>query len=77
MVSCRTQQIERLLDGVGPKTEELGSTPHIDFAGEMLETGTEAEWQVRTCEELGGDLRALELEIAKQTLGQKTPQRRN
>jgi carboxylate-amine ligase len=71
------EQIERLLDSIGPKAEELGATPHIEFAGEMLETGTEAKWQVRTCEELGGDLRALELEIAKQTLCQKTPQRRS
>ncbi len=28
-------------------------------------------WQVRTCEELGGNLQALELEIAKRTLGQE------
>lgn len=62
------EQLERLLDMVGPKAEELGSTPHIEFAREMLEAGTEAEWQIRTCEELGGDLRALELEIARRTL---------
>ena len=40
-------------------------------AEEMLEEGTEAEWQIRTCEELGGDLGSLELEIAKRTLGKE------
>jgi carboxylate-amine ligase len=64
-------QIERLLDIINPKAEELGSISHIDFAREMLEEGTEAEWQIRTCEELGGDLRALELQIAKRTLKNK------
>jgi gamma-glutamyl:cysteine ligase YbdK (ATP-grasp superfamily) len=63
------KQIERLIDIVSPKAEELGSTSHLDFAREMLEEGTEAEWQIRTCEELGGDLGALEFEIAKRTLG--------
>ena len=62
-------QIERLIDMIGPKAEELGSASHIDFAREMLEEGTEAQWQIRTCEKLGGDLGALELEIAKRTLG--------
>ncbi|MHC4300333.1 MAG: carboxylate-amine ligase [Planctomycetota bacterium] len=65
------EQIERLLDSIGPKAEELGSVSHIDFAREMLRQGTESEWQVRTCESLGGDLRALELEIAKRTLGRE------
>jgi carboxylate-amine ligase len=60
-------QLERLLESISPKAEELGSTSHIDFAKEMLVEGTEAQWQVRTCEKLGGDLRALELEIAKKT----------
>ncbi len=65
------EQIGRLLDSIGPKAEELGSTLHIDFAREMLRQGTEAEWQVKTCEKLGGDLRALELEIAERTLGRE------
>jgi len=62
------EQLERLFDKIGPKAEELGSTAYIAFARQMLEEGNEAEWQIRTCEGLGGDLRALELEIAKQTL---------
>ena len=62
------EQIERLLEMVGPKAKELGSTAHIEFAREMLEAGTEAEWQIRKCQELGGDLRALELEIVRRTL---------
>jgi len=65
------EQLERLLDSISPKAEELGSTSHIDYASVMLEEGNEAEWQIRTCEKLGGDLRALELDIAKQTLGQE------
>lgn len=65
------EQLERLLDSIGPKAEELGSTPYMTFARQMLEEGTEAELQIRTCERLGGDLRALELEIARQTLGRE------
>ena len=65
------EQLERLLDSIGSKAVELGSTAHIDFARKMLEEGTEAEWQIRTCERLGGDLRALEFEIAKQTPGRE------
>jgi carboxylate-amine ligase len=62
------EQLERLLDMIGPKAQELGSTTHIEFAAEMLQTETEAEWQIRTGRELRGDLKALELEIAKRTL---------
>ena len=65
------EQIERLLDLVSPKAKELGSTSHIDFARKMLEEGTEVEWQIRTYEKLGEDLRALELEIVKRTLGRE------
>ena len=65
------EQLERLLEKIGPKAKELGSTSHVEFAGKMLEEGNEAEWQIRTFERLGGDLRALELEIAKQTVGGK------
>ncbi len=63
-----SEQIERLIDIVGPKAEEVGSTSHIEFARQMLEEGAEAQWQIKTCEKLGGDLGALELEIAKRTL---------
>lgn len=68
-VLAMREQLERLLNSIGPKADELGSAAHIDFAREMLEEGPEAEWQIRTCERLGGNLGALELEIAKQTLG--------
>lgn len=63
------EQLGRLFDTIASKAEELGSVRHVEFAREMLDAGTEAELQVSTCERLGGDLRALELEIAKQTLG--------
>lgn len=62
------EQIARLIDMISPTAEQLGSTSHIDFARKMLDEGTEAEWQISMCKALGGDLRALELEIAKQTL---------
>jgi carboxylate-amine ligase len=62
------EQLECLLESISTKAEELGSTLYIDFAKEMLKEGNEAQWQIRTCEKLGGDLRALELEIAKKTL---------
>lgn len=62
------EQIERLIDIISPKAEQLGSISHINFARQMLEEGTEAQWQIRMCKELGGNLRALELEISKQTI---------
>jgi carboxylate-amine ligase len=67
IISMRVQ-LERLLDEIMPKAEELNSAEHLNFAREMLDLGNEAQWQLKTCEELNGDLRELELEIAKQTL---------
>jgi carboxylate-amine ligase len=67
IISMRNQ-IENLLDMIIPKAEELGSSEHLNFAREILILGNEAQWQIKTCENLSGDLRALELEIAKQTL---------
>ena len=61
------EQIGRLLDWVGPKAAELGGADAIAFAHEMLRVGTETQWQVERHEALGGDLRALELEIAQKT----------
>jgi carboxylate-amine ligase len=62
------EQLERLFELIAPKAEELGSDQHLEFAREMLNAGTEAQWQIERCEQLGGDLRALELEIARRTL---------
>jgi carboxylate-amine ligase len=67
IISMRSQ-IERLLDMITPKAEELNSLEHLNFAREMLNLGNEAQWQLKTCESLNGDLTALEFEIAKQTL---------
>ena len=67
VISTR-EQLERLFDMICPKADELGSASHLEYARQMLNTGTEAQWQIETCERLGGDLRALELEIAKKTI---------
>lgn len=66
IISMR-KQLERLLDMIMPKAEELKSLEYLNFAREILDIGNEAEWQIKTYEKLNGDLRALELEIAKQT----------
>ena len=52
---------------------EFEEMDDLDAFYRKLEEGNEAEWQIRTCEKLGGDLRALELEIAKKTLDQEHP----
>jgi carboxylate-amine ligase len=62
------EQLERLLEIIEPKAKELHSTKHMEFAAEMLNQGTEAQWQVQTLEQLGGDLKALEKEIAEKTV---------
>ncbi len=65
------EYLGRLFELVEAKCEQLGSTEHLAFARRMVDEGTEAQWQVQRCGELGGDLRALELEIAERTLGGK------
>jgi carboxylate-amine ligase len=67
VVSMRSQ-IEKLLDMIATRAEQLKSLEYIDSAREILKAGSEAEWQLKTCEKLNGDLRALELEIAERTL---------
>jgi carboxylate-amine ligase len=61
-------QIENLLEMIAPKAEELGSTAYLDFAREILKTGTESDWQIKRCKELNGNLKSLELELAERTL---------
>lgn len=67
VISMRSR-LERLLDMIAPKAEELNSLEHLNFAREMLDLGNEAQWQLKTCESLNDDLIALEFEIAKRTL---------
>ncbi len=67
IISMRSQ-LERLLDMIMPKAEELNSLEYLNFAKDILDVGNEAQWQVKTCESLNGDLSALEMEIAKRTL---------
>jgi len=61
-------QLKRLVEFVYPKAIELNSEHHLKYALTMIEQGSEAELQIDLCKKLHGDLRALELEIAKQTV---------
>ena len=61
------EQLGRLLELIGPKAAELGSSHWLDFARQMVQEGTESQWQMREYERLGCDLRKLELEIARRT----------
>jgi len=57
-----------LLDTVEPASEKLGCRRYFQFARRMLEMPGESAWQLQRAAELGGDLRALELEIADRTI---------
>ncbi len=67
VISMR-DQLGRLLDIVERKAEELGSAKHLAFARQMLVDETEADRQVRFCQENDNDLRALEMNIAQRSL---------
>lgn len=62
------RQLERFFDLISPKAEALGSLAWVERARRIAEEGNEAAWQVETLERLGGDLRALEFEIARRTM---------
>ncbi|MDP6635394.1 MAG: YbdK family carboxylate-amine ligase [Phycisphaerae bacterium] len=57
-----------LLDDIEPASEKLSSQRYFQFARRMLELPCESTWQLQRADELGGDLRALELEIADRTV---------
>jgi glutamate---cysteine ligase / carboxylate-amine ligase len=59
--------LHRLLDAVEPASEKLGSQRYFQFARRVIDMPTESAWQLKRAEELNGDLRALELEIADRT----------
>lgn len=65
--------LRRLLDLCAPKAELLGSSEYLEFARRILETGSEAEEQIALCERFGGDLRQLELELARRTIAFDRP----
>jgi carboxylate-amine ligase len=62
------QQIENLLTFARPKAEELDAAAYLDAARAILAGGTESTWQVERAAALGGDLKALELEIVERTV---------
>lgn len=62
------RQLRRLVEFVYPKAVELNAEHHLKYALTMVEQGNEAEQQINLYKKLKGDLHALELEIAKQTV---------
>jgi len=60
--------LAHLMDAIEPVAEELGSRRHFDLARHIIDTRSEAAWQIDRAAELNGDLRALELEIADRTV---------
>lgn len=67
IVTVRSQ-LERLFDQISAKAQELHAGHHLDFARKVLISGNEAEQQLTLCQSLNGNLQALELELARQTL---------
>jgi carboxylate-amine ligase len=61
-------QLQRLIDFVYKKAGELGSRHHIEYALEIIDQGNEADIQKKLYKEFNGDMRALELELARQTM---------
>jgi carboxylate-amine ligase len=70
ILSMRTQ-LQRFLELIYPKAIELKTEDHLKYVLTMLEEGNEAELQIDLCKKLNGDLRALELELAKRTVNFK------
>jgi len=62
------QYLSNLLDIIEPAGVKLGSQRYLQLARSMLETPTEAQWQIARADQLGGDLAALELEIADRSV---------
>ena len=60
--------LDRLFETVQGKCGQLGSSGHLAVARRIAGEGNEAQWQLERAQQLGGDLKALELEIAERTL---------
>lgn len=61
-------QLKRLVEFVYHKAIALGTGDYLNHALSMIEGGNEAELQIDLCKKHNGDLRSLELELAKQTI---------
>jgi len=61
-------QLKRLLDEIAPAAGELGTEEWMHQARLLVDQPTEADRQAMLAEEHGGDLRSLELELARLTL---------
>ena len=67
ILSMRTQ-LKRLVEFVYHKAIALGTEDYLKHALTMIEGGNEADLQINLCKKHNGDLRSLELELAKQTI---------
>ena len=63
-----SEQLRRLIELTAPKAKELHAEQHHDFAGTMIEQGSESDLQRALYKDLDGDLCALEKELAVRTL---------
>ena len=60
--------LKRFLDRIEPASERLGSRRYFQLARRILDLPTESAWQLQRAEELNGDLKALEFELADRTV---------
>ena len=67
ILSMRTR-LKRLVEFVYHKAIALGTEDYLKHALTMIEGGNEADLQINLCKKHNGDLRSLELELAKQTI---------
>ena len=63
-----TDQLNRLLDLADAKADALGGAEYLGIARRMLAEGTEADAQRALFADFNGDLRKLELDIARRTV---------
>ncbi len=67
-ITTITEQLRCLIELTTPKAKELHARHHLDFAGTMIEQGSESGLQRALHNDLNGDLRTLEKELARRTL---------
>ena len=67
-ITTNSEQLRRLIELTAPKAKDLHAEHHLDFAGTMIEQGSESDLQRVLYKDLNGDLHALEKELARRTL---------
>ena len=58
--------IEHMIKYASPIAESLGTLPYLETVEEILETGNEAQYQLRLYEELGQDVRRVHQQLLKE-----------